>query len=87
MFITFFNNEFMLNTQMLFLLQIVEELVYIVHYLPSEINCVFYKEHEEDRSVKANGSPQQTLGSADLHLNYARIVIAIQVLVRFFDSH
>nr|XP_025877020.1 uncharacterized protein LOC9271639 isoform X1 [Oryza sativa Japonica Group] len=67
--------------------KIVEELVYIVHYLPSEINCVFYKEHEEDRSVKANGSPQQTLGSADLQLNYARIVIAIQVLVRFFDSH
>ncbi|EAZ17647.1 hypothetical protein OsJ_33183 [Oryza sativa Japonica Group] len=66
--------------------KIVEELVYIVHYLPSEINCVFYKEHEEDRSVKANGSPQQTLGSADLQLNYARIVIAIQVLVSVASS-
>uniref|UniRef100_A0A0E0MD49 DUF3475 domain-containing protein n=1 Tax=Oryza punctata TaxID=4537 RepID=A0A0E0MD49_ORYPU len=66
--------------------QIVEELVYIVHFLPSEINCVFYKEHEEDGSVKANGSPQQTLGSADLQLNYARIVITIQVLVSVASS-
>ncbi|XP_015697944.2 protein PSK SIMULATOR 3-like, partial [Oryza brachyantha] len=59
---------------------IMEKLVYIVHFLPSEINCVFYKEHEEDGSANTNESPQQTLGSHDLQLHYAKIITAIQNL-------
>ncbi|KAG8091145.1 hypothetical protein GUJ93_ZPchr0011g27542 [Zizania palustris] len=61
---------------------IVEELVYIVHFLPPEINKVFPNFHEfhEAGSVETEVGLQQMLGPANLHLNYARIINIIKNL-------
>ncbi|KAL5196730.1 hypothetical protein ABZP36_000242 [Zizania latifolia] len=58
---------------------IVEELVYIVHFLPSEINR-FFPNFNEDGPVEAQRDLHQTLGSANLHLTYARIIVNINNL-------
>ncbi|KAL5204338.1 hypothetical protein ABZP36_009209 [Zizania latifolia] len=58
---------------------IVEELVYIVHFLPPEINRVF-PNFREDGSVETEVGLQQMLGPANLHLNYARIINIIKNL-------
>ncbi|KAG8100451.1 hypothetical protein GUJ93_ZPchr0013g37167 [Zizania palustris] len=59
--------------------QIVEELVYIVHFLPSEINRFFPNFHQGG-PVGEQGDLHQTLGSANLHLTYARIIVNINTL-------